>query len=99
MPNVMDTNGEECSLRDYDLVLESPVGYKLVNVLTEPEMVKLVRTAYALPQFDAARALRTFSGLKHTRPGRIKEVLAEVRERRCVTDKAGADMIEVGGTS
>ena len=89
MPNVMDTNGEECSLRDYDLVLESPVGYKLVNVLTEPEMVKLVRTAYALPQFDAARALRTFSGLKHTRPGRIKEVLAEVRSDDVLRTKLG----------
>ena len=79
MPNVMDTNGEECSLRDYDLVLDSPVGYKLVNVLTGPEIVKLVRMAYALPQFDAPQVLRTFPSLKYTKSGRVEEMLAEVR--------------------
>ena len=79
MANVMDTNGEECSMRDYDLVLDSSVGWKLVNVLTGPEMVKLVRTAYALPQFDAPQALRTFPSLKYTKPGRVEEVLAEAR--------------------
>ena len=90
MANVMDTNGGECSLRDYDLVLDSPVGYKLVNVLTGPEMVKFVRTAYALPQFDAAQALKTFPGLKYTRPGRIAEVLAEVRGDDVLRAKLGA---------
>ena len=79
MANVMDTNGEECSLHDHDLVLDSSVGWKLVNVLTGPEMVKFVRTAYALPQFNVAQALRTFPSLKYTKPGRVEEVLAEVR--------------------
>ena len=90
MPNVMDTNGEECSVRDYDLVLDSPVGYKLVNTLTGPGMVKLVRMAYALPQFDAAQALRTFPSLKYTKPGRVEEVLAETRANDELRVKLGA---------
>lgn len=36
----MDSNGEECSLRDYDLVCDSSVGWKLINLLTGPEMVR-----------------------------------------------------------
>ena len=89
MPNVMDTNGEECSVRDYDLVLDSPVGYKLVNTLTGPEMVKLIRMAYALPQFDAAQALRTFPSLKYTKPGRVEDVLAEVRANNELREQLG----------
>ena len=77
---VMDSNGEECSLRDYDLVCDSSVGWKLVNLLTGPEMVSLVRMIYALPQFDEAQALRTFPSLKFAKPGRITEVIDEVRD-------------------
>ena len=76
---VMDSNGEECFLRDYDLVCDSPVGWKLINLLTGPEMVRLVRMIYALPQFDEAQALRTFPSLKVAKPGRITEVIDEVK--------------------
>ena len=76
---VIDRNGEECTLRDYDLVCDSPVGWKLINLLTEPEMVRLVRMTYAPPQFDEAEALRTFPSLKFAKPGRIAEVIDEVR--------------------
>ena len=75
---VMDSNGEECSLRDYDLVCGSSVGWKLINLMTGPEMVRLVRMTYALPQFDEAQALRTFPSLKYARPGRITEMIDEV---------------------
>ena len=46
---VMDSNGEECSLRDYDLVCDSSVGWKLINLLTGPEMVRLVRMIICTP--------------------------------------------------
>ena len=76
---VMDSNGEECTLRDYDLVSDSPVGWKLINLLTGTEMVRLVRMTYALPQFDEAQAPRTFPSLKFARLGRITEVIDEVK--------------------
>ena len=76
---VMDSNGEECTLRDYDLVCDSSVGWKLINLLTGPEMVRLVRMIYALPQFDEAQAVRTFPSLKFAKPGRIAEVIDEVK--------------------
>lgn len=34
---------------------------------------------YALPQFDEAQALRTFPSLKFAKPGRITEVIDEVK--------------------
>ena len=89
MPNVMDTNGEECSLHDHDLVMSSPAGWKLVNALTGPEIVKLVKMAYAIPQFDAAQALKTFPSLKYTKPGRVEEVLAEVRANAELREQLG----------
>ena len=76
---VMDSNGEECTLRDYDLVCDSPVGWKLINLLTGPEMVRLVRMIYALLQYDEAQALRTFPSLKFVKPGRIAEMIDEVK--------------------
>ena len=86
---VMDSNGEECSLRDYDLVCESSVGWKLINLLTGTEMVRLVRMTYALPQFDEAQALRTFPSLEFAKPGRITEVIDEVKANDALRRELG----------
>ena len=87
---VMDSNGEECTLRDYDLECDSPVGWKLINLLTGPEMVRLVRMIYTLPQFDEAQALRTFPSLKFTKPGRIAEVIGEVKGNDALRRELGS---------
>ena len=87
MANVMDTNGEECSMADYDLVLDSSVGWKLINVLSGPEMVKLARMVYALERFDADQALRTFPNLKYTKSGRIEAVIKELRGNKDLRSK------------
>ena len=91
---VMDSNGEECTLRDYDLVCDSPVGWKLINLLTGLEMVRLVRMIYALPQFDEAQALRTFPSLKFARAGQITDVIDEVKGNDALRRVRGAPRLE-----
>ena len=91
---VMDSNGEECTLRDYDLVCDSPVGWKLINLVTGPEVVRLFWMTYALPQFYEAQALRTFPSLKFASPGRITDVIDEVKGNDALRRVRGSPRLE-----
>ena len=68
------------------------------------EMVRLVRMTYALPQFDEAQALRTFPSLKFAKPGRIAEVIDEVKGNDVLRRELGTpkgwrhNLFDIGST-
>ncbi len=79
MPNVMDSDGNEVSLHDYDVVMSSPVGWRLVGSLSGPEMVRFVRMAVIDESLDTARARRVFPVLRYASPERVRQALEVAR--------------------